>query len=59
MSPLRRNQVGVVAAMLVALEIVWTRRTCAASAGCDPIHIRIDEARRLGIDYYELGESTN
>ncbi len=31
MSPLRRNQVaiGLVAAMLVALEIVWTRKTCA------------------------------
>ena len=54
MSPSRRNQVaiGLVAAMLVALEIVWTRVFFAE-------FFYIDEARRLGIDYYELDESTN
>ena len=54
MHPLRRDQVaiGLVAAMLVALEIVWTRIFSAE-------FFYIDEARRLGIDYYELGESTN
>ena len=44
--------IGLVAAMLGALEIVWTRIFSAE-------FFYMDEARRLGIAYYELGESTN